>query len=400
MISIATDGERKMTGRVQGVATRFEEVCKPGFFRIWCGLHQLDLKLQLFYKNLMNEIFYALLTGLIAYLRRQQNLISEMNTKARMVADTRWEPMSKVSYWFKINRVRVLSYLEEKKPPCSPPKEWWIVILFIDSISSAASTTFRSLEGLTCMVVQQRQGLIKLKNYLINLVKASTLKIGDIPNDDEQCATSGLFSITFDNMQSALEDLGTFASDTMSSFGTEGMRPIYKSLSECTLKLIEGIDSVVAERSSVNDAAEENLPPVLPHELVKLRGSQFSNIIRQQKDRLKTRLSEIEIDRLEQEFQEMCLAYQSEDSLKNVLDQCDHKASFRQAWDFVKGRFNRLETFCGGLATVFPGTSTVESDFSIVKWEKDDCRSGLTDFSLEGIMHAKQHERMKKLNIV
>ena len=75
---------------------------------------------------------------------------------------------------------------------------------------------------------------------------------------------------------------------------------------------------------------------MLPHELVKLRGSQFSNIIRQQKDRLKTRLSEIEIDRLEQEFQEMCLAYQSEDSLKNVLDQCDH---FSPSMGLCKGSF-------------------------------------------------------------
>jgi hypothetical protein len=51
IVSIATDGERKMTGRVSGVATRFEQVAKPGFFRIWCGLHQLDLVLQAFFKT-------------------------------------------------------------------------------------------------------------------------------------------------------------------------------------------------------------------------------------------------------------------------------------------------------------------------------------------------------------
>ena len=42
------------------------------------------------------------------------------------------------------------------------------------------------------------------------------------------------------------------------------------------------------------------------------------------------------------------------------------------------------------MATAFPGTSNVESDFSIVKWEKDVMQMNLSDFSLEGILHAKQ----------
>jgi len=98
IVSVATDGERKMTGRVQGVATRFERVAKPGFFRLWCGLHQLDIVLQKFFKHLLDDEFYTLLTGLISYLRRQQNLIKDMGTKAKKVADTRWESMSKVPF--------------------------------------------------------------------------------------------------------------------------------------------------------------------------------------------------------------------------------------------------------------------------------------------------------------
>ena len=101
IVLISTDGERKMTGRVQGVATRFEQVSKPGFFRLWCGLHQLDICLQGFFMALMDKQFYAVLTSLISYLRWQQNLISDMKTKAPKVADTRWESMSKVAAWFR-----------------------------------------------------------------------------------------------------------------------------------------------------------------------------------------------------------------------------------------------------------------------------------------------------------
>ncbi|KAI9907255.1 hypothetical protein PsorP6_016695 [Peronosclerospora sorghi] len=98
IVSSSTDGESKMTGKIRGAATRFEQVSKPGFFRIWCGLHQLDLCLQSFFKATMDEQFYSWLNCLISYLRRQQTLITKMKTKAPKVADTRWESMSKVLY--------------------------------------------------------------------------------------------------------------------------------------------------------------------------------------------------------------------------------------------------------------------------------------------------------------
>ena len=60
-------------------------------------------------------------------------------------------------------------------------------------------------------------------------------------------------------------------------------------------------------------------------------------------------------------------------------------------------RFKNLEMFCGGLASTFPATSSVESDFSILKWEKDIHRMSLTEFSLEGVMHARQFKRLQSL---
>ena len=65
--------------------------------------------------------------------------------------------------------------------------------------------------------------------------------------------------------------------------------------------------------------------------------------------------------------------------------------SFIDGWICIgSGRFEKLKEFCGGLGTVFPGTATVESDFSIVNIEKNDYRTALTDLALEGIMHSKQ----------
>jgi hypothetical protein len=72
--------------------------------------------------------------------------------------------------------------------------------------------------------------------------------------------------------------------------------------------------------------------------------------------------------------------------VKAALDKHNEKTFFNEAWDCLKGRFMQLHQLCGGLATMFPNTTSVESDFSIIKWEKND---SLTNLSLVGIMHAK-----------
>ena len=46
---------------------------------------------------------------------------------------------------------------------------------------------------------------------------------------------------------------------------------------------------------------------------------------------------------------------------------------------------------------VFPNTTTIESDFSILGWEKDEYRKSLTDLSLDGIIQCKQFELLPSL---
>jgi hypothetical protein len=49
------------------------------------------------------------------------------------------------------------------------------------------------------------------------------------------------------------------------------------------------------------------------------------------------------------------------------------------------------------LAIVFPSTTSIESDFSILKWEMDANRTGLMHLSLEGIFQAKQRAILQAL---
>ena len=131
----------------------------------------------------------------------------------------------------------------------------------------------------------------------------------------------------------------------------------------------------------------------MPAELVKMRTCAFINGILDlfRQHLVKFWLAE-QIDKNECDHKDMLLAYAREPSVKEILDAHHHKTFFNDTWDSVKTRFLTLRQFCGGLASTFFNTTSVESDFSVVKWEKDAHRTGLTSLSLAGVMHSKQFD--------
>ena len=66
-------------------------------------------------------------------------------------------------------------------------------------------------------------------------------------------------------------------------------------------------------------------------------------------------------------------------------------------WQLMKSQYASLQDFCEGIATVFANTTTVESDFSILGWEKDEYRMSLTNLFLEGILQCKQFKLLHSL---
>ena len=103
------------------------------------------------------------------------------------------------------------------------------------------------------------------------------------------------------------------------------------------------------------------------------------------------------IEASERDHRDLLAAYAREPDLKTTLDTHNEKTFFDEAWDCVKGRFLNLRQLCGGLATAFPNTSSVESDFSVVQWENDSSRTSLSSLSLAGVMRAKQYEMLKEI---
>ncbi|KAH6567445.1 hypothetical protein BASA50_003292 [Batrachochytrium salamandrivorans] len=399
LVGVSTDGDRSMTGRIRGLSTRIESEASPGIIRIWCGLHQMDLVMQRIFESALNEGYLTVLTTLIGYLRRQQNLIADMRATCPKVATTRWLSMGTVAKWLTSNRVRIQRYLQDKNASCAPSPVWWIFLFAIQAIAEEANAVFVSLQGLSTLVSQQRARLVGLvETYcrmsgMVGPLETSQLEM----IDSSTTARCGKFALSYENARSCLDGLGVWVLETLDTLSQDDVSMLVTAIAQMLCQLAQGLHAVVAERDCVNDAGEE-LPPVLPHQLARVDVRRFSSILNAHKTRIQAKFDDQQIDELNQQFVMFLRAYREERAFKDAIDQCDNfKTDFKEAWSLTNGRFPMLSLFCGGLASAFPNTSTVESDFSLLGYEKDDTRKCLTDFSLDGIFHCKQWMDVRNL---
>jgi hypothetical protein len=73
---------------------------------------------------------------------------------------------------------------------------------------------------------------------------------------------------------------------------------------------------------------------------------------------------------------------------------------FDECWGPLRDEFPTLRLFACKLASVFPGSSTVESEFSMLRFNERANRSSLADLSVEVEFHARkwtEAERLAKL---
>ncbi len=129
---------------------------------------------------------------------------------------------------------------------------------------------------------------------------------------------------------------------------------------------------------------------MLPHKLVKLSAAKFICKIRRYSYRLEQCYSSEHIDTIADKHKQLLHAYRTEQVLKQSIDALSSQSAFKDGWSLLGRRFSNLMEFYGVITTLFPGTSTVESNFSIMRWEKDAFRKSLSDFGLEGVLQAKQ----------
>jgi hypothetical protein len=175
---------------------------------------------------------------------------------------------------------------------------------------------------------------------------------------------------------------------------------VVKQVARFAVNTIEGLQGIKAERTARNDAANDDAPPCMPHELFAIKPAKFvSDVLEPHRARLlKNDWSEDDIYAIEEEHRDLVKAYKNEPGIKAIIDKLDHKSDFNESWDQLGNvRFVNLRHLCAGFATAWPNSANVESDFSVLKWEKDAFRTALLDLSLEGIFQSKQFEMLASL---
>ena len=129
-------------------------------------------------------------------------------------------------------------------------------LLFIADISAYATATFCSLEGLTTLLFAQYQGLICLQSNYIHLFQAVAPMEGNA-NVDENVYTlldDRKFSVSFVIIASVIEDIGTFAVETLDALHVVEKNQLHQNVAKYVVNLIADIARVVAEQDSMNEA--------------------------------------------------------------------------------------------------------------------------------------------------
>jgi hypothetical protein len=101
--------------------------------------------------------------------------------------------------------------------------------------------------------------------------------------------------------------------------------------------------------------------------------------------------STVQIDITADEHKVLVHAYQSEPMLKQGIDVLSSKLSFKDGWNLLGIRFPNLMDYYGVVVMLFPEINIVESNFSVLRWEKDEYRKALSDFGLEDVLQTKQY---------
>ena len=401
LLATSTDGARNMTGRVRGIVSRVGNCVDDAghhLTRFWCGVHLLDLVVCSTVSSFCDETWYSTLTALIGYLRRQQNLVNEMRSKCPKVTTTRWLSLGNVLPWLAKHRTRIIAYLDDKNPPCKPSVVWWLAMLASRRITDDLNILFKSLQSSAILAHQQTALFASFIETLRDRVfLEGPLTPQQIQNwDPANGYLSGSFAVSTANVRLVFTGLGSseaLAFDALPAGDSEGL---CSAFGKFVVDLAVGVQDIEPERDYDNNPIT-SLPPCDPLAFAKMLPASFVNVVIRFRSRLEKHFDASYIVALEEEHVALRDTYNKEEAFRTMLDAIDSETGFCEAWSLVHNRFPKLCEFAGGLASVYPGTARVESDFSIIGWEKDEYRTSLMDVSLEGIMHAKQFKDLVAL---
>ncbi len=216
--------------------------------------------------------------------------------------------------------------------------------------------------------------------------------VGDYVNFEQ-------WHINVDSTSAHIKDQGSFPWQCYEDLDDADQELVVKEIGMFTMELVTGLHNVKFEWDDMNRPLNSYALSMLVTQLVKFCTNVF---IREVLNPFRVYISKFwpveKIDLIKDEHRDLLKVYNSDLILKATIDKQDHQISFNPGWDtLLTSRFDSLRAFVGGLATLFANTTSVESYFSILKWEMDGNRTSLMHLSLEGIFQVKQRSMLQAL---
>ena len=398
LISVSTDGENTMTGWLGGFITLMDKEAAYDVLRIWCPPHQMDLVIK---NNATLQVgggsFANTTHSFTVHLRKQMNLQLEMGSKCPKNTN-RWAHFQGQLQWLLDHHVRLLQWIIASKLPSSPTTAYWIVAAAINPLAKACNSAFVMLQKGDLVLSQQTAEIEQLVQNLREQVgirhEYDDVRMMGNNRMQNSLYENGPWWTTHDAVLVHIKDQGSWVKNMYLSLDADGQIYVLRQVGDYALHLVRGLSVVQAERDYRNNAAAELAPPVFPQQLTKMRTSTFIEyVLDSRREMMIAAWGRNAVDLIEQEHRALVEAIRESPKLKKVVSAHTYKTSFDDAWDALppKPVLTHLRAFCGGLATAFANTTSVESDFSILKCEEDPHRSCLMALSVEGIFQTKQH---------
>ncbi|RHY05403.1 hypothetical protein DYB36_006565 [Aphanomyces astaci] len=391
LIGVSSDGENTMTGRHRGLVTRLVAAAEYNVMRVWCAPHQIDIIAKKCADRIDGGTWIKFAYSYTVYLRTQFNLIIEMGAKCPKKTN-RWVHLGNVLKFLKENRRRLMTHTEEDRPDMLPSDAWWTVTYAIAPAIDAINIAFAQLQNRSLLMAQQESHIIALVATISTMFDLELIdRVDAVAEEHENFVRFETMRIRTDHLIILIEDQGSMARDCFLRLDVADKATVLKQIVAYAETLVIELQGVRAERDDSNLPREQDAPPVLPGQLVGLRPAHFiRNVLDPHRERILRFWSDVDIDEVEENHRQLVAAYNNDPILRRTIDEHDNSATFDDAWDVAPHQWLHLRAFCGGLATIFPNTTSVESDFSILKWEMDPNRTDLMHLSLEGIFQAKQ----------
>ncbi|CEP03984.1 hypothetical protein PBRA_009564 [Plasmodiophora brassicae] len=168
LLACSSDGAANMTGHVSGVVTHLSQVAKPGFIRVWCALHQIDLVMQAAYTLLYSGAFFSTLTKMIAYLH-QPSVSVRLGKACPSLSKTRWASMFNVTKFFLDHLTEILALLDDKPGGNKMTPDVQLLVVAVNALSETINESTRKLQGRQTTVNEQADEVESLAEKIMKL---------------------------------------------------------------------------------------------------------------------------------------------------------------------------------------------------------------------------------------